>query len=207
MKQCTCQPTAHKCCGATTHAIQGLPTLARHRHIETRNLPASKATFRCVAGLPRSRFTTPMSPITRRVLQAVLYEVIAIAVVGPTLSFAFDEPPASTFGLAVVLSTVALTWNYVFNWIFERWESAQAVRGRSFARRLAHGAGFEGGLVVILIPVMSLWLDISPAAAFVANLSLLVFFFVYAIAFTWTFDRVFGLPASAVQKDAKAIRA
>ena len=144
-----------------------------------------------------------MSPITRRVFQAILYEVIAIAVVGPALSFAFNESQTSTFGLAVVLSTIALTWNYAFNWIFERWESQQMVRGRSFARRLAHGAGFEGGLVVILMPVMSLWLDISPAAAFVANLGLLVFFFFYAILFTWAFDQVFGLPASAVEKVAQ----
>jgi uncharacterized membrane protein len=143
-----------------------------------------------------------MSPSTRRVLQALLYEAIAIAVVGPVLSFAFDKSPTSTFGLAVVLSTVALTWNYVFNWIFERWESRQSVRGRSFARRLAHGAGFEGGLVILLLPVMSLWLDISLTTAFLANLGLLVFFFFYAIAFTWCFDRVFGLPASARAGDA-----
>jgi uncharacterized membrane protein len=138
-----------------------------------------------------------MSPIQRRVLQAILYETFAIAFVGPVLSLAFDEPPASTFGLAVVLSTIALVWNYVFNWFFERWESRQAVRGRSPLRRLAHGAGFEGGLVLLLLPVMSLWLGISPLAAFVANLGLLVFFFFYAIVFTWVFDRVFGLPASA----------
>ena len=146
-----------------------------------------------------------MSPTTRRVLQAILYEVFAIAFVGPVLSFAFHKPPASTFGLAVVLSTIALAWNYAFNWIFERWEARQTVRGRSFARRLAHGAGFEGGLVVILVPVMALWLEISPAAAFVANLGLLVFFFFYAIAFTWAFDRVFGLPASAAGKDRAAV--
>ncbi len=143
-----------------------------------------------------------MSPTNRRVLQALLYEAIAIAVVGPVLSLAFDKSPTSTFGLAVVLSTVALTWNYVFNWIFERWESRQSVRGRSFARRLAHGAGFEGGLVILLLPVMSLWLDISLLTAFLANLGLLVFFFFYAIAFTWCFDRVFGLPASAQAGDA-----
>ncbi len=138
-----------------------------------------------------------MSPTTRRVVQALLYEAIAIAVVGPLLSLAFDKPPASTMGLAVVLSGIALTWNYVFNWLFERWELRQTVRGRSFARRLAHGAGFEGGLVLILLPVMSLWLDISVATALLANLGLLAFFFFYAIAFTWCFDRVFGLPASA----------
>ena len=144
-----------------------------------------------------------MSPNTRRVVQALLYEAIAIAVVGPVLSLAFDKSPTSTFGLAVVLSTMALTWNYIFNWFFERWESRQSVRGRSFARRLAHGAGFEGGLVIILLPVMSLWLDISFITAFLANLGLLAFFFFYAIAFTWCFDRVFGLPASAQTADAE----
>ena len=148
-----------------------------------------------------------MSPTTRRVLQAVLYEVIAIAAVGPVLGLAFDKPQASTFGLAVVLSTIALTWNYAFNWIFERWESRQTVRGRSFARRLAHGAGFEGGLVFILLPVMSWWLDISVGAALVANLALLVFFFLYAIAFTWAFDRVFGLPASAAGNEPEPVDA
>ena len=140
-----------------------------------------------------------MIPRTRRVLQAVLYEVFAIAFVGPVLSIAFDKPATSTIGLAFVLSSIALGWNYVFNTIFERWESRQSIRGRSLARRLVHGIGFEGGLVVILIPVMALWLDISPLNAFLANLALLAFFFVYAIAFTWTFDRMFDLPESAAK--------
>jgi uncharacterized membrane protein len=96
------------------------------------------------------------------------------------------------------LSAIALCWSYVFNTIFERWESRQAVKGRSLARRLAHGTGFEGGLTVILVPVMALWLHISFAAAFLANLGLLAFFFLYAIGFTWAFDRVFGLPKSAL---------
>lgn len=138
-----------------------------------------------------------LAPRTRRILQAVLYEVFAIAFVGPVLSFAFDKPQTFTLALAVVLSTIALTWNYLFNKLFERWESRQQVRGRSFARRLAHGVGFEGGLTLILIPVMSLGLDISALEAFTANLGLLAFFFLYAMAFTWAFDRIFGLPASA----------
>lgn len=141
-----------------------------------------------------------MTPTTRRVVQALLYEVFAIAFVGPVLSVAFDKPPASTIGLAIVLSSIALGWNFVFNTLFERWESRQPVQGRSFARRLAHGAGFEGGLVVLLVPVMALWLDISPASAFMTNLGLLAFFFFYAIAFTWVFDRVFGLPQSAAKR-------
>lgn len=138
-----------------------------------------------------------MKPKQRRVLQAVLYELCAILVVGPVLGWLFNEPMDSSLALAVVLSTIALSWNYVFNTLFERWEARQAVRGRSWQRRLAHGAGFEGGLTVLLVPVMAWWLDTTAWQAFLANLGLLLFFFVYAVGFTWAFDRVFGLPASA----------
>ena len=138
-----------------------------------------------------------MKPTQRRVLQAVLYELFAILFVGPVLGWLFDEPMGSSLALAVVLSTIALSWNYVFNALFERWEARQPVRGRSWQRRLAHGAGFEGGLTLLLVPVMAWWLDTTAWQAFLANLGLLLFFFVYAVGFTWAFDRVFGLPASA----------
>lgn len=138
-----------------------------------------------------------MKPRTRRVVQAVLYEVFAVAAVGPALALMFDEPLSSTLGLAILMSTVALAWNYVFNGWFERWEAKQAVKGRSFARRLAHGIGFEGGLVVLLVPLMAWYLDTSLLNALIADLGVLAFFFVYAVVFTWSFDRVFGLPQSA----------
>lgn len=139
----------------------------------------------------------PMQPVTRRLLQAVLYEVFAVAAVGPALGWIFDTPMASSLLLAVLMSAVALVWNYLFNGWFERWEARQATRGRSWRRRLLHGLGFEGGLVVLLVPVMARWLDTSLLQAFVADLGVLMFFFVYAVVFTWAFDRVFGLPASA----------
>lgn len=166
-------------------------------------MPGSTHVFRQIEMTARLQLSElrsvhrPMTPTTRRVLQAVLYEVGAIAVVGPVLGLAFGKPASSTFLLAVVLSAIALAWNYLFNALFERWESRQSVKGRSFARRLAHGTGFEGGLTIILVPVMALWLETSFLAAFVANLGLLAFFFVYAIGYTWAFDKVFGLPQSA----------
>ena len=138
-----------------------------------------------------------MKPTQRRVLQAVLYELFAIGVVGPVLGWLFDEPMGSSLALAVVLSAMALTWNYVFNALFERWEARQVVRGRSLARRVAHGFGFEGGLALLLVPLVAHWLDMNYWHAFITDLGLLMFFLVYTMVFTWVFDRVFGLPASA----------
>jgi uncharacterized membrane protein len=138
-----------------------------------------------------------MTPTSRRILQAALYEGIAISVVTPTLMLAFSHPPGSAFVLSAIMSGIALTWNYLFNLVFERWETRQVVKGRSLARRIAHGIGFEGGLAIILMPVMAYWLDVTVWTAFVADLGLLAFFFVYTLTFTWVFDRIFGLPLSA----------
>jgi uncharacterized membrane protein len=139
-----------------------------------------------------------VSPRTRRVVQAVLYEGIALAAVAPTVAYMFNHPPASALALSVTMSTIALAWNYLFNAVFEHWESKRATKGRSFALRIVHGVTFEGGLTVILVPLMAYWLAVSLLAAFLADVGLLAFFFVYTVAFTWAFDKMFGLPASAL---------
>lgn len=60
-----------------------------------------------------------------------------------------------------------------------------------------HSVLFEGGLVVILLPVMALWLQVTLWQALIWEGGLIAVFLVYTWAFTWAFDRIFGLPASA----------
>src|SRR6478609_7021053 len=136
-----------------------------------------------------------MQGIKRKIVYVSLYEAIAIV----AASFGFSLMSGQALGLAgplaVACSVVAVSWNLVFNSLFEMWESRQAVKGRSVARRVAHAIGFEGGLVVILVPLVAWWLDVSLVAALMMDLGLVVFFLVYTFVFNWAFDRVFGLPA------------
>ncbi|MEY4750671.1 MAG: hypothetical protein RIQ60_2885 [Pseudomonadota bacterium] len=136
-------------------------------------------------------------PRVRRVVQAVLFEIGGLAVVTPVLTWAFGSSGASSLLLALALSATALAWNYVFNTAFERWEAAQARRGRSLRRRLVHGLGFEGGLLLITVPLIAAWLHIGWLQALLADIGLTLFFMLYTVVFTWLFDRVLGLPASA----------
>ena len=142
-------------------------------------------------------FRHSLSPQQRRVLQAVLYELGAIAMTWPLLGLSFEAGAASSLGLSVVMSTIALVWNWAFNGVFEFWEKAQPTKGRSLLRRLVHGLGFEAGLGLILVPLMAWWLQVPLWQALLAELGLLALFFAYAVGFTWAFDRAFGLPASA----------
>jgi len=68
---------------------------------------------------------------------------------------------------------------------------------RTLARRAAHAVLFEAGLVLSTVPLIAWWMDMSWAAAFIADLGLVALFLVYTFCFNWAFDHVFGLPASA----------
>ena len=140
----------------------------------------------------------------RRVLYVTLYELIAIAAATLGLAVLTGQGAGHSGVVAVAASAVAVVWNVVFNWAFERWEARQAVRGRTVWRRMAHAVGFEGGLVFTLVPLFAWWFDVTLWQAFVMDLALIVFFLCYTFVFNWVFDQVFGLPASAMAVPAQA---
>lgn len=133
----------------------------------------------------------------RKVVQAILYEAVAIICVTPALAFFFKQSLTYSGMLAVLVAAIAMTWNMLFNTVFEAWESQQENRTRTLFRRILHAIGFEGGLVLILVPVVAYWLNISWWEAFVTDIALFAFFFFYAFAFQWCFDRIFDVPESA----------
>ena len=134
----------------------------------------------------------------RKIVYVSLYELIAIAVSSTGLAAGSGSSLQQAGVLAVASSIIAVVWNLVYNSLFERWEARQAVRGRSFRRRAAHALGFELGFVFMLVPLFAWWLDITLWHALVLDVGLALFFLVYTFAFNWAFDKVFGLPASAL---------
>lgn len=138
-----------------------------------------------------------MQGIKRKIVYITLYEIIAIAMSTTGLALLSGADMGHASVAAIVASAIAVVWNLVYNTLFERWEARQAQRGRSLLRRVAHAIGFEGGLVVTLVPLFAWWLDISLWQAFVLDLGLIVFFLVYTFVFNLLFDRFFGLPTSA----------
>lgn len=138
-----------------------------------------------------------LTPVRRRILYAVLFESIGLVITTLGL-MAFSSSDAGTAGGAAFGSmAIALAYSYAFNWGFETWERRQPTRGRSAKRRLAHGALFEGGLVLLMVPFLAWWMGIGLIEALIYDAGLLAFFAVYTLGFTWAFDRIFGLPASA----------
>jgi len=137
----------------------------------------------------------PLLGARRKLVHATLYEAIAIGIVTVAVRLFSPGTDATEAGtLAVATSVVALLWNMVFNTAFEAWERHQPSLTRTLRRRAAHAIGFEGGLVLMTVPLIAWWLDVGWWEALLADLGLVAFFLVYTFAFNWAFDRAFGPP-------------
>lgn len=145
-----------------------------------------------------------MQGVKRRVVYVGLYELVAIVLSAILLKLISNADAANSLGIAVVASAIAILWNLAFNYGFERWEKRRKHQGRSLGIRVLHAVGFEGGLVVFLVPVLAWWLEVSFIEALILDLGLLVFFLFYTFIFNWAFDAVFGLPA-AVSKQSQPV--
>lgn len=133
----------------------------------------------------------------RKLLHALLYECIAVILVTVGALLFSDSGMHSAAGLALSSSAVAVLWNMAFNSLFEAWERRQTDRRRTLRRRIAHAIGFEGGLVLMTVPLIAAWLGMGWWQALLTDLGLVVFFLGYTFAFNWVFDLVFDVPASA----------
>lgn len=136
------------------------------------------------------------SPLGRRITYALIFEVLAIGFTTAILALLGNDSGASLI-VGVISSTVALTWNLIFNWGFEAFERRIGVTHRPWYMRVTHAVLFEGGLILMLIPAIAWVLGVSLFEAFMLEIALLIFFLIYTAIYAWSFDRVFGLPEPA----------
>ena len=139
-----------------------------------------------------------MSPLARKVLYAVSFETLGTLLAAAVLTFLSSAPASQTLPLSILSASIALAWNFAFNALFEAWEARQPLRGRPLRLRILHALGFEGGLTLLMVPIMAWWLSVTLWQSFLYEAALIVLFLVYTYAFTWAFDRLFGLPESAL---------
>ena len=144
----------------------------------------------------RARAVAIKGSVKRRIGYAIAYEIIAM-ICTTAILVAMGHDLVKSLPMALAISLIALAWNYIWNTIFETIERKMNWKGRSIGNRILHAIGFEGGMALITIVVMALWLNISLLEALVTEIGILVFFLVYTYAYNLAFDKLFGLPESA----------
>ena len=97
-----------------------------------------------------------------RIRHLVLFEVTALLILVPIGAVFFGFDPFEIGALGASTAAIAAVWNYVYNLGFDR--ILKRLTGSVHKRmrvRVLHALLFEGGLVVMLVPLIAWWLDIS----------------------------------------------
>jgi len=123
-----------------------------------------------------------------RLVHAVGYEVFAVLLCAPLLSWIMGKSLATAGGLAVTLSLIAMGWNMLYNLLVDRFVHTPRIQWRA-STRFAHGLGFEAGLVVLCLPVAAWMLEISLWQALMVELGFFVIILPYTVVYNWAFDR------------------
>jgi len=129
-----------------------------------------------------------------RIRHAISFEIIGLALITPLGAFAFAMPMHDIGVIGVGSATLAMVWNYIYNYGFDR--LLLRLRGdtqKSMPMRVLHAVLFELGLLIALMPLIAWYLGVSLWQALVMDVSFALFYMGYAFAFNLAYDRVFPL--------------
>ncbi|MFJ2548748.1 multidrug/biocide efflux PACE transporter [Pseudomonas sp. NPDC087612] len=137
-----------------------------------------------------------------RIVHAVGFELIAVLICAPIGAWLLNRSMLEMGALAVMLSTVAMIWNMLYNAAFDRlWPVSRVAR--TVKVRALHASGFETGFVLIGVPIAALMLDVSLVQAFLLEIGFFAFMLPYTMAYNWAYDllrqRLLSAPASVVR--------
>ena len=147
--------------------------------------------------------SAPHAPIQRSLLdrlrQVALFEIGGLLLISPPFVWLSGVPAVDSIGLLLILALMAALWNGAYNtafdWIEGRLTGRTADR-RPWPMRIAHAAGFEGGLLLMTLPVIVLWTHMDWLSALVADIGLALAYMVYAFGFNLAYDRFFPIAAA-----------
>ena len=130
---------------------------------------------------------SPTKSITERVGQALGFEGLALLICTPLLVWITGRPALEMGAVTLGLSLLALTWNIIFNSLFDRLKLRLQLSGGVWTRVL-HALMFEGGLIIVAVPLIAAWLKISLMQAFWLDIGVLLFFLPYTYVYHWGYD-------------------
>ncbi len=130
---------------------------------------------------------TPCKSFTERVLQAIGFEVLAVLLCTPLFAWVMSKPLLDMGVVTVANCFIALGWNVLFNGMFDRMRERFALV-RNVWTRLLHALLFEGGLIVVSVPLVAWWLELSLLTALLLDIGVLLFFLPYTYLYHWAYD-------------------
>jgi len=135
-----------------------------------------------------------------RLRYTVMFELILIMIMVPTVSFVLERPIFSIGLLAITLSVKAMLMNFIYCWGFDRIDvrAGRVPTERRFMGRVIHAVGFETILVLTSLPIVMWWLGFTIWQALMMDVAISAFVVTYTFLFGLGYDKLFPVPQPAI---------
>ncbi|MDN5565318.1 MAG: PACE efflux transporter [Psychrobacter sp.] len=136
-----------------------------------------------------------MRTIKDRIRHTLGFEIIGLLIFAPLASLAFGFDLQLMGVIAIAGSIIATVWNFIYNFWFDH--AMVKLRGtvhKTVLIRVFHALLFEGGLLLLFMPMIAWYLGITLWEAFIMDIAMATFYVVYAFIYNWVYDKVFPVP-------------
>lgn len=143
----------------------------------------------------------PQRPFADRCRQIALFEAGGLLIITPAFAWFSGVPIAASLAVLATSAALAAVWNGLFNTVFDWLEgrfTGRTADKRPILLRIAHALGFEGGLLLMTLPLIVGITGMAWVDALMADIGVTLAYVLYTFCFNFAYDRI--CPIAAVPR-------
>jgi uncharacterized membrane protein len=131
-----------------------------------------------------------------RLRQVALFEVGGLVLITPPFVWLSGVSIRDSIVMLALIAGLAALWNAAYNTLFDWAEGRLTGRTadlRPYPLRVLHALGFEGGLILMSLPIVMAWTGMDWLEALIADIGLAIAYVIYAFLFNLAYDRIYPI--------------
>lgn len=131
-----------------------------------------------------------------RLRHSIIFEGVLLLLTVLILKDLLNQPATHIGGFGIVMSLMAMIWNYLYNCAFDHVLIffKQPLYPRGLKLRIFHTVCFEGGFMLASVPFTVVWMRFTFIQALSMDIAFTMAVLTYTLIFNYVYDVIFPVP-------------
>ncbi|WP_321493108.1 PACE efflux transporter [uncultured Desulfobacter sp.] len=131
-----------------------------------------------------------------RLRHSIIFESVLLLLTVLILKDLFNQPATHIGGFGIVMSLMAMVWNYFYNCAFDHALIffKHPLYPRAFKLRVFHTVCFEGGFMLVSVPFTMVWMRFTFIQALTMDIAFTMAVLTFTLVFNYAYDVIFPVP-------------
>lgn len=131
-----------------------------------------------------------------RLRHSIIFEGVLLLLTVLILKDLLNQPAAHIGGFGILMSLMAMIWNYFYNCAFDHILIflKRPLYPRNFKLRAFHAVCFEVGFMLVSVPFTMVWMRFTFIQALSMDMAFTMAVLTYTLIFNYAYDVIFPVP-------------